>query len=170
MTKIMQRPVPIFAPEKGLLCNDHFQVSYATNDIDRALGVFGDRFGIKNFQHIEGDLPSGGHIRVALAWVGGTIYELITGSGPGTEFYTQRLPADTFSIQHHHLGYLVYGDEGWQALEKVIADGGWKIVHKNDNGEFMKSCYIEVPELGHYLEYMCPSPTGLAFFEGVPNN
>jgi len=167
---IMKRPVPVFAPEKGLLNNDHFQVSYATNDIERAIRVFGDRFAIRNFQRIGGELPRGGQISVALAWVGGTIYELITGSGPGTEFYTAKLPTDDFSIQHHHLGYLVYGDESWAALETVIARGGWTIVHKNDDSDFMKSCYVEVPELGHYLEYMCPSATGLAFFENVPNN
>ncbi len=61
------------------------------------------------------------------------MYELIEASGPGTEFYTKRLPEKNF-------------------------------------GGFMRCCYVEAPELGHYLEYILPEAAGIEFFESVPNN
>jgi catechol 2,3-dioxygenase-like lactoylglutathione lyase family enzyme len=170
MSGIIARPPASFHPGSGLLRNDHFQVAYTTNDIERACAVFRQRFGIREFRRLEGQLPAGGHIHIELAWAGGTMYELILSSGPGAAFFNAPLPAAGFAIRHHHLGYIVADLAGWEALHEEIRLGGW-IVHSNSNNPgFLRACIIEVPELNHYLEFFLLEPAGVAFLEGVPGN
>lgn len=162
------RPCAPSAPGSGLFRHDHFQIAYATNDIDRACALFADRYGIAEYRRLEGQMKSGGHIHVELAWVGGTMIELLTASGPGSSLYVGRLPQDGFAIRHHHLGYMVHDEAAWAAIPAEAERAGAIHIPGNDNPGFLKSCFVEVPELGHYLEYICPEPAGRAFFEGVP--
>ena len=32
----------------------------------------------------------------------------------------------------------------------------------------MDSCFVDAPELGHYLEYIFPTQAGIDFFAAVP--
>jgi hypothetical protein len=155
---------------EGPLRAEQFQMAYATNDIDRARAMFQEKLGIKSFRRLEGALPAGGYIRVDLAWVGTIMYELITADGPGSDIYVGRLPANEFAVRHHHLGFLIHSDEEWGALLREIERGGWSMPYKNTTPGFMQSCFVDVPELGHYFEYLFPEPAGLAFFEAVPGN
>ncbi len=152
----------------GLLRRDQFQIAYATNDIDRALAVFGDLHGVHKFRRLEGQLLDGGHIRVELAWIGATMIELLTAHGPGSEIYMDRLPTDQFAIRHHHLGYLIYDKPAWDGLEAEAARLGRPLLAYRHNPGFLRSCFIDAPELGHYLEYILPERDGLEFFENVP--
>jgi extradiol dioxygenase family protein len=170
MKALLTRPRAIFRPEQGLLRNEHFQVAYVSNDIERARAIFGDRFGIREFRHIEGETALGGYMKVELAWVGATMYELIEASGPGTEFYTKRLPEKNFGMHFHHLGYLVHDKAGWDAVEAQVTTHDWPMVINLNTEGFMRYCYVEVPELGHYLEYILPEAAGIEFFESVPSN
>ncbi len=168
---MIKRPPPPAHPATQLMRNDHFQIAYATQDIDRACEVFAERFGISRFQRLEGERPGGGHIRVELAWVGGTMYELITAKGPNTEMFTDRLPADgSFAIRLHHLGYFIHDDKSWDALSSEAARLGVALIPGNVNPGFLKSCFVEAPELGHYLEYIYPEAAGIEFFQNVPAN
>ena len=47
---------------------------------------------------------------------------------------------------------------------------GRKVLAKSNNVGFLQSCFVEVPELGHYFEYIFPEAAGIAFFEGVPGS
>jgi catechol 2,3-dioxygenase-like lactoylglutathione lyase family enzyme len=170
MSALLRLPSPVFRPEEGLLRNEHFQIAYVTTDIARASAIFGDRFGIREFRHVEGATPFGGYMKVGLAWVGATMYELIEASGSGTEFYTRRLPQRDFGMHFHHLAYLVRDQAGWDAVEAQQTKHGWPMVINQSTEGFMRYCYIEVPELGHYLEYILPEPAGIEFFESIPSN
>jgi len=170
MNQFVRRPASVLDPTKGVFCNDHFQLGYATNDIDRACEVFRQRYGIQEFLGMEGELPAGGYVRVEIAWCGGINYELITASGPGSEFYNILLPAEGFAIRHHHLGYFIHDESTWEALLKEIELGDWKIAFLQNVPDFLQACYIEAPELGHYLEYLFPAPAGIEFFESAPGN
>jgi hypothetical protein len=162
----MQRPAAIIDPAKGLFRADHFQMAYATNDIDQACALFRDRFGISEFARLEGKLAAGGRIRVELAWVGSIMYELMWAEGPGSAIYMDRLPdVRGLQLRHHHLGYLIDDEAQWQAL---VAGAGERVVYLNENRDFMSVCFVDAPELGHYLEYIWPSDAGRAFFESVP--
>src|SRR6185437_14430543 len=83
----LKRPVPPFDASKGLLHNEHFQLGYVTNDIDRAVEVFRQRFGVPDFRRSDAETPEGAVIQVRAAWVGGVCYEIIRGAGPGMELW-----------------------------------------------------------------------------------
>jgi hypothetical protein len=170
MQEFLRRPRATFTPGSGLLRNDHFQVAYATNDIDRACQMMSNQFGILEFRRLEGPTAAGGHIRVELAWVGGTMYELITASGPGSAIYVSRLPSDSFAIRHHHLGFLIHDEAQWDALESDAARIGRTLLEKTNTPGFLQKCFVDVPELGHYFEYIFPERAGIDFFESVPGN
>lgn len=167
----MKRPTLKLTPASGLMRNEHFQVAYATNDIDKARDVFGTRYGIKAFRRLEGGLPAGGNIRIELAWVGTVMYELLTAEGPGSDIYMYRIPEGSdFVIRHHHLGYMIHDQQAWEGLDVDAERSGCRVLHKNCTPGFMSSSFIETPELGHLLEYLFPEQAGIDFFEGVPNN
>lgn len=166
--RTMDRPLLSPDPRAGLMRAEHFQMAYATNDIDRAQALFGERYGIRNWTRLEGQLPAGGAIRVELAWVGTVMYELISAEGDGSAIYMDRLPTgEGFHLKHHHLGYLIDSQAEWQAL---IALAGEDLVHHSVNAGFMTSCFVAAPELGHYLEFIRPEAAGRAFFENVARN
>lgn len=157
-----------FDPAAGLLRAEHFQMAYATNDIDRAKTVFGERLGIREFRQIEGPTPQGGYIKAALAWVGSIMYELIDATGEGSDLYAGRLPRDgAFHIRHHHLGYLIHDQAQWDGVLAEAARNGWAVPYRNRN-PMLEACFVDVPELGHYLEYLFPVQAGVDFFNGVP--
>ncbi|MFT3928794.1 MAG: hypothetical protein QM709_00740 [Spongiibacteraceae bacterium] len=166
----MKRPASSFNAADGLLRAEHFQVAYATTDIEQAKQVFADRYGIKNYRQLKGQMPTGGHIHIELAWVGSTMYELVTSSGPGSETFMSDLPSEGFALRHHHLGFLISSDAEWNAMLIGVERNGGRILSKSENTGFMKTCMIKIPELGHCLEYLFPEPAGLAFLENVPAN
>lgn len=168
---LLTRPPSGLSAGAGLLRAEHFQMAYATTDIEAAKQLFAERLGIGAFTPIGGPTPAGGEIRVELAWVGTIMYELMTASGPGSEIVMGRLPREAgFAIRHHHLGYLVRDEAEWAALEAEVARAGWTMPHKSVNPGFMTSCFVDVPALGHYLEYIMPEPAGLDFFQTVARN
>ena len=161
---------PPLKPGPGVLCKEQSHLAYVTNDLDQALAILTARYGLAEFSFLEGAMPSGGQIRVAFAWAGGQIYEVICASGPGAGFYNALLPEDEFAIRFHHLGFVVYDAAGWAQLEQEIAAGQWQVVHSTLTGDFIDAHYIAAPELGHYLEYVRPFQAGLEFYAKVPEN
>ncbi|GGC15949.1 hypothetical protein GCM10011494_38560 [Novosphingobium endophyticum] len=170
MANALRRPSASCTPAKGLLCAEQFQVAYATNDIDRARDWLSERLGIAEFRSLEGATPAGGHIRVELAWVGPTMYELITATGPGSELYVGRLGTHEFAIRHHHLGFMIADEAQWHAVHAEAKRQGFAVPYENETPGFMRSCFVDVPELGHYLEYLWPTDAGREFFASVPAN
>ncbi|HYP64012.1 MAG TPA: VOC family protein [Acidocella sp.] len=166
----LTRPEPKFGPGAGLFRLDHFQIAYNTNDMDRAIALFGERYGIKKFQKLEGPTPQGGKIRMYIAWAGGVMYELIWGEGPGTEIFQVGLPKDEFAIRPHHLGYHVADEAAWNAVLADIERSGRKILHNTHVPGFLRAIIVDQPELGHFLEYILPEAGGVQFFETAPNN
>lgn len=170
MTGLLNRPDAQTAYHTGLLRKDQFQVAYVTNDLERACGLFSQRYGIGEYDYIRGDMPEGARIAVALAWSGVTNYEIIEAHGDEAAFYNKRLPADDFAIRFHHLGFLVHDRQAWRALEQELEKGGWPIVSRVEGNGLMDAYYVEAPELGHYLEYIYPLEAGLEFLMKLPEN
>lgn len=170
MTDLLGRPPTKFAAGAGLFRNDLFQVAYVTNDIERALQVFAERYGVKEWRRMEGELKEGGHIRVEFGWAGGALFEVTQATGDGSALYQQGLPADEFAIRFHHLGYFVPAAEDWQALLKEIDQGGVKVVNETNVPGFLQARIVEAPDLGHWIEYIHPEAAGIAFFQGAPSN
>ena len=160
-------PVP---PGPGMLRKEQSHTGYVTNDLDRAMELFRDRYGVGKFTFIEGLMPQGGTIRVAFAWAGSQIYEIIQASGPDTAFYNDLLPKDEFAVRFHHLGFVIHDATSWQELEAEIASGAWPVAYSTVTGEFIDAHYVYAPELGHHLEYVWPHEAGLNFYDAVPVN
>ncbi len=163
----LARPAADFDAGSGLLVLEHFQMAYATNDIEQAGELFRKRLGIREFTRLEGKTKGGGFIRADFAWVGTLMYELIQAEGPGSEIFSGNLPAtDDFVIKHHHLGFLVQNREQWDSLQANAVQNQWEIVSQGSN-PLVDVCFVEVPECGHYLEYLFATPAGLEFFDNV---
>lgn len=170
MTDALARPASRLAPGAGLYRNDLFQIAYVTNDIERALAVFADRYGVKAWRRMEGELKEGGHIRVEFGWAGGALFEVTQADGPGSELYRQGLPADGFAIRFHHLGYFIPTEAAWRALLAEIDEGKVKVFNETNVPGFLQARIVEAPDLGHYIEYIFPEAGGVAFFQGAPSN
>jgi hypothetical protein len=167
MTDLVARPPVQPSGGDGFLTKMHFQVAYVTSDLARAKALFAERYGLKGYAEMGGDDPAtGDSLNVALAWAGGTMYELIEAHGPAWGFYHSRLPAEGFAVRHHHLGYLLQSEAEWDALEAEIARQGRAVAFRAVMDGFMRAIYIDAPELGHYLEYIYPEADGVAFFGG----
>ena len=166
-TTIAKAPKP---GARGMLCREHSHCAWVTNDLDRALDIFARRYGVDQCSFLEGKNPQGGDIRVAFAWAGGQVLEIIQASGPGFDFYNELLPKNEFAIRFHHLGFIVRENADWEALEEDIATGGWRVTLSTLTGDFIDAHYIDAPELGHYLEYVRPFEAGIAFYAAVPEN
>jgi len=168
MAEETQRKAPQQGP--GLLTKEHSHTGYVTNDMERALEVFRSRYGLSRVHFLEGPMPAGGHIKVAFAWAGGQIIEIIQAEGPGTDFYNEMLPKEEFAIHFHHLGFIVHDDAGWHALEAELREGGWEIAFSTLTGDFIDAYYVKAPELCHYVEYVRPFRAGIDFYAAVPAN
>ena len=165
----LRRPLPVYDPAKGLLHNEHFQVAYVTNDIERAVEVFQRRFRVAGFRANDNELPDGARVGVRSAWIGGMMYELCYGAGPGMELYADWAPpGGDFVLRFHHFGYLIPDEATWAALEQQLAGGGWRVRTRSDVPGFFRGCYVEVPELGHFLEFVLPREGLLARLNATP--
>ena len=128
MSAMIKRPPQPSAT--GMLCKEHSHSAWVTNDLDRALEIFEKRYGVGKFTFLEGEGPAGGKIKVAFAWAGGQVLEIIMASGPGFEFYNEMLPEEEFAIRFHHLGFIIDSDTDWKQLEQELQDGEWRIAHR----------------------------------------
>lgn len=167
---LIKRQDADLSPADGIVHAEHFQIAYATSDIERAKALFSDRYGIRNFRRLAGPLPDGGEIHVELAWLGPVMYELLTARGPGSAIYREGLPDSGFAVRLHHLGYLIHDQAQWDALQQRVARDGWDMPTCRANPGFLQSCFVRAPELGHLLEYIHPEEAGRRFFEDVPHN
>ncbi|MCB2060185.1 MAG: hypothetical protein R3E09_08220 [Novosphingobium sp.] len=163
------RPVPIYDPGKGLLHNDHYHIAYVTNDVDRAVEVFRDRFGVSEFRTNDNAQENGSTICVRSVWIGGMMYEICQGSGPGMDLYTDwAAPDGEFVLKLHHFGYLVPDDDAWDVLEDQLDRGGWTVRSRSDIPGFVRACFVEAPELGHFLEFVQPGAGLLERMNATP--
>ena len=90
----------------------HYQNAYVTHDLDRAMALLTDRYGVGDYIVFEPDMqlktPSGvkpSKVRAALAWAGGLQLELIQPVSGHLDHYLPFLPADRTdpSPRFHHM-------------------------------------------------------------------
>ena len=157
MQAMLTRPVPVYDPRRGLLHNEHFQLGYVTNDLARALAIFRDRFGVTRWRENDADLPGGGRVCTRTVWIGAMMYEIALGHGADMECFSDFAPpGGDFVLKFHHFGYLVPDEAAWAAVEDAIARSGLRIRKPSDIAGYVKTCFLEVPELDHLLEYILP--------------
>ena len=169
MRRPFHTPPPVYDPARGLLHSDHFQIGYVTNDLDRAVDIFRTQFRIEKFRANDAEMPGGTKISTRTVWIGSTMYEIACGSGPGMEAFSKYAPPDgEFVLKLHHFGYLVPDEEAWQAMEREVARGGWQMYMSNDTPGYVKACFVEVPEIGHLIEFILPREMLIERFNATP--
>jgi hypothetical protein len=143
-----------------------YQNAYVTHDLDKAMALLTDRYGLKDYIVFEpemvlktpqGEKPSS--VRAALAWAGGLQIELIQPCTGFLDHYLPYLPADISdpTPRFHHIA--VRRDD-LAAMCAEIAELNLPLAFE---GEVPGLVYIYLDArgtLGHYLEYVWASPEG----------
>jgi hypothetical protein len=161
----------------------HMQNAYVTHDIDRAVEMVGNRFGIERWQRVEPDMvvrtPQGDRplvCRVASAWAGGLNIELIQPVSGFVDHYVTMLPADRTDAtpRFHHVS-LRREDEAEMRAE--IARLGLPLAFEGpvsikDAIPSLVFVYLDGrASIGHYVEYTWKSAEAWKFVgwpEGRP--
>lgn len=148
----------------------YLQLGYVTNDFGRAIDLVRRTHGMGRFKEMP-DLTIGARdaqtvtCHFALAFMGGTQFEIIHPLAGDRTFYDEALPEQDFALFLHHMGHY-YPDRADYATAKAKSAAKWSmpVDHAIFDGGY---CYFDArKDFGHYLElYSFPSET---HFEGVP--
>jgi hypothetical protein len=146
-----------------------YQSAYVTNDLEQALAVFKDIYGVPEFLVLDADYPvkyRGGvgqmKLRLALANLNGVQIEVIEGGEGCIDLYREGLPDSGFAVVHHHLAVAVEGDfERWKQWRAEVGAGDRAVVLEGDLGQGAQFLYLDDKRrLGHYTEYLWQAPEG----------
>ncbi|MEZ5743077.1 MAG: VOC family protein [Sphingomonadaceae bacterium] len=161
----------------------HMQNAYVTHDLDKAMEIVADRFGVEEFQRVDPDMTVNTvhgekplSCRVAAFWGGGLNVEIIEPVSGFVDHYVSMLPADKSDAvpRFHHIS-LRRDDEA--AMREEIARLGLPLAFEGpvsikDDIPSLVFVYLDGRQsLGHYVEFTWKSPEGWAFVgwpEGRP--
>jgi len=153
------------------LMRNFFQLGYVTPDLDRAMELYRERYGVEEFLIIDSRAMHPGspnYLKIGLAWTGDTMIELIEPIGDHP-LYACALPQRGFGIQLHHLGYLLPDEATFDAALKDLEAAEIPIVVRSGGTEFFEVAYADArATTGHHLEVVLPRPQGQAMFDSIP--
>lgn len=136
-----------------------FQTAYVTNDLDRAVDIFKQHFGVPGF-YIGADHPiphaKGGSatIRPAIAWIGAVQLEIIEPRGGRDDIYRDALPREGFGLCFHHFCARAATQLDFEARKQEFAAQGSEIVFEYDVSS-IRAFYADTRALlGHVIEYV----------------
>jgi len=148
----------------------HMQNAYVTHDLDKAMEMLGNRYGIEKFDRFDPDMTVRTlkgveplSCRVASYWAGGLNLEIIQPVAGCVEHYCSQLPADKNDAtpRFHHIS-LRRDDEA--EMRKEIAELGLPLAFEGPVSiasaiPSLVFIYLDGREtLGHYVEYTWKSP------------
>lgn len=148
----------------------HSQNAYVTNDLDRALAIWRDEFGVPEFFVFENDAPGlqaspDYRMKIALANVGGLEVELIEPLAGQAPLHAEVLPADgSFAMRFHHIAMRIGGElADFEAHMASLDPASHPVAWQGAMGDMMRFVYTdERATLGHYVEHVWFEP---AFYE-----
>jgi glyoxalase/bleomycin resistance protein/dioxygenase superfamily protein len=161
----------------------HMQNAYVTHNLDKAMEIVADKFGIEKFDRFDPDMvvntPDGPQPmvnRVASYWAGGLNIEVIEPVSGYIDHYLSMLPADKSDAvpRFHHIS-LRRDDEA--EMRREIAELGLPLAFEGplsikDAIPSLVFVYLDArPYLGHYVEFTWKSPEAWKFVgwpEGRP--
>lgn len=156
-----------------LLFQGHFQLAYVTHDLESAQSVMADHFGITRWEVL--DLAALDHqspaLRIANAYVGGRMVELIEVNPDVESLYSAWLPQDGAVVRFHHLGFLIADADEYAQARQHLIDRGYAMASEGSFGDILDFFYADTSAaLGHYYEVIRLKPAGQDFFQHVPEN
>lgn len=155
-----------------------WQFGYVTNDLDGAIALMSERFGLEHCLKLPaggtffvGDQPGEFEARFAMGSRGGTIIELIEPVSGHIDFYTRVLPADRQEVAvrlHHIATFIEGGDDEWERLRRILAASQLKFDYTLVIPDRVRAGYIDTTaELGHWLEVCQLQREDIEFFSGL---
>ena len=154
-----------------VLFRNHFQMGYVVQDIDRAISIMKDKFGVARWEVRH--LPRGAAPAKALgfAYVQHVMVELVQ-VWPGEEtIYHDWIPAEDGAARLHHLGYMIESNEDWCDTVAQFEAAGVPTALAGSSGNLIDYHYADtVQQLGHYCELIRLRPAGRKFWSNVPRN
>jgi len=154
-----------------------YQTAYVTTDLDQALEVFREVYGVPSFLVIPSDLeiqyrgaPARMNIRLALANLNGVQIEVIEAGEGCIPLYREGLPAEGFGLVHHHLAMRIEGPrDQWKEWRERIAATDRGVVLEGDLGDTAQFAYLDDKRrLGHYTEYFWSADGGKGMNAAIP--
>ena len=145
-----------------------YQMGFIATDLDRATERLARDHGIHRFRRKQTS-PA---MQAAHAWVGDVMVELIQVTAEANAVFQSNAPAAPEAIRLHHHGYRVADLDGWQALDRKIAEAGLSCPMMgsamNDQLHFR---YVDTrATLGIDSEYICLTGEALSMYDDVPRN
>ncbi len=159
--------------EKKYLKAGPDQISYVTNNLDQAIGVFRAAFGIPRFFRMERvELQKQQFqrksapmvINVAIAWTGTLFLEIIQ---PLTAdaIYGHNLQKEEFALQPHHIAFAVHN---WDDFLQEFTAEGKALAFSGEVTGMIHSGYWDARDtIGTYVEFYSNSPSGEAVWEQI---
>jgi hypothetical protein len=144
-----------------MLLDNHYQNAYITRDIDKAVGVFRERYGVADAKYFEAATevwtPRGSGVAVnkmAFIWIGKLQYELIQPVSGPVQMYSDELPDE--GMRFHHICMRSFD---WDATLAEVERQQLPIVYRGDTSSGLRFIYADAREtLGHYLEFTSVPP------------
>ena len=143
---------------------NHYQNAYVTHDIDKAIALMEQRFGVSGLAPIEVELdlitprgPDKLAMKLALTWVGNLNVELIQPISGLIGHYVDSLPQDK-EDSSPCFNHIAMRRDDIGAMRQEINSIGLPVLFE---GSFDGLTYIYVdarPEIGHLLEYVWATP------------
>ena len=147
-----------------------FHTGYAVRDVDKAIGTFGDKFGIRNWTVLRLPEDSPGRA-LAFARSGDLILELVDIKPGQVPIYNDWIPEDETAVRLHHLGHFARDEAEWDAVARHFESIGVAMAVDDEMEGLLSFRYWDtVALLGHYTEYVLMKPGGAGFWESVPKN
>jgi Glyoxalase/Bleomycin resistance protein/Dioxygenase superfamily len=155
-----------------------WQFGYVTTDLDRAMDVLGERFGLERCVKVTtegstfmvGDEVVEWEARFAMGARGGPVVEVIEPVAGPLDFYRRILPADgSFAVRFHHLATFVdTGDEEWGRIRGILNAQGLDFDYTMVIPGRVRAGYIDTgTELGHLLEVCQLQRDDVEFFSSL---
>lgn len=157
------------------LLDNLFQVAYATNDLDRALAVIEERFGIKGLMRTENlviDLDRGtqAQLRHALIYVGAMQFEVLQPVVGDIDVFTRTFPAAPgFHLALHHVCLDLESEAAFEAALAEHRARGNEVLFEGRRTGRSRFAFVDTrAQLGHMLELLHATPEGRAARAAVP--
>jgi hypothetical protein len=155
-----------------------WQFGYVTTDLDRAMDMLADRYGLERCIKVTtegssfsvGEQPAEWEARFAMGARGGPIIEVIEPVSGAVDFYRRFLPSDgSFAVRFHHVAAFVpTGEPEWERLEQLLAADGRQFDYTMVIPGRVRAGYVDTSaELGHLLEICQLESDDLDFFSAL---
>lgn len=160
----------IFDPHAAI-----FQLGYVTDDLDHAVAAYRD-LGIEHFRisavGAAAGLDSPHGARIAMAWAGDVMIELIEPRGTPAPVYVDDLPPPgSRRCVFNHIGLAVPDQAAWSALMGELDRRRLPIAWHGSNPDRFDVAYVDTRALtGQYSEFIRVCPVLAEMFASVPRN